>query len=79
MDEGVVMNGQLGAYVTTILSTLFAIFLGGRVFAHWGKSEWGKLVTCLLGAAVAAYCIFTPQAAITILTKLGTLIASVFQ
>ncbi|MEV1040462.1 TcpD family membrane protein [Streptomyces sp. NPDC050204] len=69
----------MAGYVTSILSTLFAIALGARVFTHWGKSEWGKLVTCLLGAAIAGYCIYYPQAAIDILTALGTLLANLFK
>ncbi|MFI7087543.1 hypothetical protein ACIBUR_28605 [Streptomyces anulatus] len=70
---------MLQNYVTSILSTCFSLFLMGKVFAFWGRSEWGKLVTCLLGAAICAYCIFKPQAAIAILTNLGTLLVSVFQ
>ncbi|MDJ0346962.1 TcpD family membrane protein [Streptomyces sp. H10-C2] len=72
-------NNQLASYVTTILSSIFGVVLMVRVFSHWGRSEWGKLFTCFIGASLAAYCIFKPAAAVQLLTGLGTLIASVFQ
>ncbi|MFI8932432.1 TcpD family membrane protein [Streptomyces sp. NPDC053474] len=71
-------NNPLTTYVISIVSSLFGAVLAVRMFGHWGKSEWGKMATCLIGAAIAAYCIFKPNRAIEVLTVLGTKIASVF-
>lgn len=71
-------NNQLTSYVISIVASVFGAVLAVQTFSHWGKSEWGKLITCLLGAAVAAFCIFKTQQAISILSFLGEKIASVF-
>ncbi|MFH0246370.1 hypothetical protein ACGRHY_29015 [Streptomyces sp. HK10] len=71
-------GNELTSYIIAIVASLFGAVLAVRIFAHWGRSEWGKLVTCFLGAAVAAFCIFRTNQAIEILSSLGTKIASVF-
>ncbi|WP_431983844.1 hypothetical protein [Streptomyces qinglanensis] len=71
-------NNELTSYIISIVASVFGAVLAVRTFGHWGKSEWGKLVTCLLGAAVAAFCIFSTQKAISILSFLGEKLASVF-
>ncbi|MGW0703027.1 hypothetical protein ACWGJT_03360 [Streptomyces xantholiticus] len=71
-------NNELASYLISIVASIFGAVLAIRTFAHWGKSEWGKLVTCILGAAVAAYCIFNSAQAIALLSFLGSKIATIF-
>ncbi|GGX46214.1 hypothetical protein [Streptomyces noursei] len=71
-------NNALTTYVLSIVASIFGAVLAVRTFGHWGKSEWGKLVTCLIGGAIAAFCIFKTSQAIQILSYLGSKIATIF-
>lgn len=71
-------NNELTSYVIGIVASVFGAVFTARVFGHWSKAQWGHLITCLAGAAVAAFCIFKTHHAISILSFLGEKIASAF-
>lgn len=72
-------GNSLASWVITIVGTLFGAVLAVRSFGHWARSEWGKLITHLLGAAVAAMAIFNTERTIAILTFVGGKVFSIFQ
>ncbi|MEJ8654791.1 TcpD family membrane protein [Streptomyces sp. MS1.AVA.3] len=64
-------GNDLKTFIMTILGNLFAAVLAVRTFGHWAKSEWGKFVTTLLGAAIVAFCVWAPDKAVTVLKFVG--------
>ncbi|MFD3422037.1 hypothetical protein [Streptomyces decoyicus] len=72
-------NSTLTTYIISIAASVFGAVLAVRALGHWGKGEWGKLVTFLIGAAVAGFCIYKTNQAVAILSLLGAKIASLFQ
>ncbi len=70
-------NG-LVSWILTVVGSLFAAVLAVRGFGHWMKKEWGALITHIVGGAVVAIMIFTPNQAVTILKFVGSKITTVF-
>ncbi|MEV7885181.1 hypothetical protein ACWD3I_25345 [Streptomyces sp. NPDC002817] len=71
-------TNPLTSYIITIVSSLFGAVLAVQVGLYFTRSQWGKFGTCLVGAAVAAFCIFKTDQAVDILSVLGTKIVSIF-
>ncbi|MGW1976658.1 hypothetical protein [Streptomyces sp. NPDC001889] len=71
-------GSSLASWIITIVGTLFGAVLAVRSLGHWARSEWGALVTHLIGAAIAAFAIFNTDKAIDVLSAIGDKIASVF-
>ncbi|WP_217225954.1 hypothetical protein [Streptomyces anulatus] len=66
------------SWILTVVGSLFAAVLAVRGFGHWMKKEWGALITHIVGGAVVAIMIFTPNQAVTILKFVGSKITTVF-
>ncbi|MEO3976775.1 hypothetical protein [Streptomyces sp. CAU 1734] len=71
-------ENELVSWILAIVGSLFVAVLAVRAFGHWMKKEWGALITHIVGGAVVAVMIFTPQQAVTILRFIGGKFASVF-
>lgn len=61
----------LRTIVLTVLGTLFVIILVIRVFNHWTKSDWGKLVGELVLAIIVAFFVYFPDTAVELLKSIG--------
>lgn len=70
-------NG-LVSWILAVVGSLFTAVLAVRGFGHWMKKEWGQLITHIVGGAVVAIMIFTPNQAVTILKFVGAKITTVF-
>jgi hypothetical protein len=71
-------TNPLVQWILTIVGSLFVAVLAARAFGHWAKKEHGALITHIVGGAVVAFFIFSPNQAVTILKMVGTKLASVF-
>lgn len=47
--------------VLTVLGTLFIIILVVRIFNHWTKNDWGKLVGEIVLAVIVAMFVYFPD------------------
>ena len=64
------MNITLEGLKTTILAVLgtaFLIVLIVRIFNHWTKNDWGKMVGELVVAVVVAVFVFLPDTALGVI------------
>ncbi|MEV6681246.1 TcpD family membrane protein [Streptomyces erythrochromogenes] len=70
---------DLPAYARAIVGALFSLVLLWYGFEHWMKRAWGMLITHIAGAAVVAYILYKPEAAMSLLQSLGDMIAAFFR
>ncbi|WP_199550307.1 TcpD family membrane protein [Streptomyces sp. N35] len=66
-----ITGSPIKTLVLLVLGNLFVAMLAVRVIGHWMKSEWGKLVTTLAGAALVAFVVWAPESAVNLLKSLG--------
>ena len=68
------MNITLEGLKTTVLAVLgvaFLIVLVVRIFNHWTKSDWGKMVGEVVVAVVVAVFVFFPDTALAIIKNVA--------
>lgn len=57
----------LKTVVLSVLGVAFLIVLVVRIFNHWTKSDWGKMVGEVVIATVVAIFVFFPDTALSII------------
>lgn len=57
----------LKTVILSVLGAAFLIVLVVRIFNHWTKSDWGKMVGELVIAVVVAIFVFFPDTALTVI------------
>lgn len=57
----------LKTMVLSVLGVAFLIVLVVRIFNHWTKSDWGKMVGEVVIAVVVAIFVFFPDTALTVI------------
>ncbi|MFV0535308.1 MAG: TcpD family membrane protein [Cumulibacter sp.] len=68
------MNITLEGLKTLVLSVLgaaFLILLVVRIFQHWTKSDWGKMVGEMVIAVVVAIFVFFPETALELIKSIA--------
>ena len=61
----------LKSVVLGVLGVAFLIVLVVRIFNHWTKSDWGKMVGEVVVAVVVAIFVFFPDTALSIIKDIA--------